>query len=612
MKNQSNKKPLSRRTFLENTAAFAAGISLIPGAAVASFSLKSCAEKGHPSLIPYKQPATANYFCTWYGQAYHHSANLWKKNADKYARMEKGRLLATMLNEDTLLGENGLARTLFPDTRNGLYFVLDDGWDVPIVEPNDYYGSLILDTDKFPGFTGTPVERLTKLNNEFKKLGWRGIGLWVACQEAPAIMESEPEKYGKDIDSDEPLYWVERMKWMAEAGVEYWKVDWGKKNNDIDFREKLTRLAEKYVPGFIMEHAHVSAPYNTPFKPEDARKAKEDGLTWIYHDIGEQGRLSEPYIEDYRKLIPVSNVLRLYDITFELGVPTMLERAAHALSLFGPDEPTQCLLNCEDDPYMGAGLGLNIGVMRHPRKDLVFNDKIIKGGREISENILAESAQDIVDTMRGEPLNLDLKMLEIIRGLNWHRIAPPFPVGGHETWVSDTILSDSWDLRSVKTWYTESLKDVLVQKAPAVICRNIKPVVVEAYDKSGDDPKVPYVVASRHPNGAVAIATLGRLSPETGFVIPDAKIQADLSNITAPVGLFGHFKEVMLKASNISTSTKVWAQDLAADKPVDITSKVEINNGSLIITESVAKEICKPFNESDKSEPGLVIELKRA
>ena len=195
-----------------STAAVTAGIAIIPGSAALSFSLKSCTQQSPGSFIPGQPSDAPNYFCTFNGQGYYHSERLLKKDADKYANMDPGRFWATMLNEDTLLGENGLARTLFPKTRDGLYFMLDDGWDIPIVSPNEYYGSVILDIDKFPSYTGTPAERLKKLNNAFKELGWRGIGLWIACQEAPAIMEAEADKYAKDIDTKEPLYWVERMK----------------------------------------------------------------------------------------------------------------------------------------------------------------------------------------------------------------------------------------------------------------------------------------------------------------------------------------------------------------------------------------------------------------
>ena len=589
---------------------FGAGTFAV-GLAVMTISGLACAENGPGSLVPDQPSKAPDYFCTFNAQGYYHPKALLEKNADKYARLDPGHAQATMINEDTLLGENGLARTLFPDTRSGLYFMLDDGWDVPIVAPEGYYGSCVLDTDKFPGFTGTPTERLSKLNQAFKDLGWRGVGLWVAAQEAPAVMKAEADKYAADRDSKEPLYWVERMKWMAGAGIEYWKVDWGQRSGSPTFRKMLTDLAVKYAPGLQVEHADVSAPFNTPLTREDARAARKAKASWIFQEeADEQGRLSPQRLKEFCRLVPVSHVLRLYDITGQLGIPTMLDRTAQVLSAFGPDRPTQCLLNCEIIPYIGAGLGCSIGIMTQPRKDTDFHPQIILGGRENCANMLAELPEGQSDATRLGPVFLERRMLETVRTLNWHRIAPPFPVGGHETQLSETMLSDAWDLRTPPCWYSDGLKDVLVQRAPATVCRNIAPVMVTACTSATEEPKVPYVLASRHPNGAVAIATLGRVAPERGYVNPGAVIRARVEKLTAPLGLFGAFESVTLEAENITADMKVWAQDLAEKTPVDVTSKVDLRPGSITIPGSVARTLCPPFNDFDTSEPGIVVVLR--
>ena len=397
---------------------------------------------------------------------------------------------------------------------------------------------------------------------------------------------------------------------MEEAGIEYWKVDWGKRCNDNEYRKMLTRTAEKYAPRLIVEHCHVSAPYNTPLEPEEAKAAKAEGLSWIFHDIGEQGSLAPNYMEGYKNVMPISHVFRLYDVTFELGIPTMVERAAKALAAFGPGNPARCLLNCESNPYIGAGLGICFEILPLPSKDITYHEQVIKGGRETSENILSMLPNDWIDTLRGGPLFFDMKLLELARALNWHRIAPPFPVGEYITHLSETILSDSWDLRQQKTWYSNDLSGILVQKAPATVCRNMDPVEVKATDNNNSEINVPYVLACKYLNGAVAIATMGRISPETGYINPEADITADIKEMNAPVGLFGIFGSVTLKAANIQKGAEVWAQDLAEQTPVNITSKVNIENGILSIPGSVAKEICKPFNESDISEPGMVVVMR--
>ena len=565
---------------------------------------------GLASLVPDQPSAVPDYFCTFNGQAYYHPKNLLRKLADMYARQDPNHAQATLLNEETLLGSNGLARTLFPQDRKGLYFLLDDGWDVPIVKPQAYYGSLILDTDKFPSFTGTPAERLRKLNQAFKDLGWRGIGLWVACQESPAILKQQAAKYGSDRNAAEPLYWVERMKWMAEAGVEYWKVDWGAHDGDVAFRQMLTRLAEKYTPNLRIENACVCAPFNTPLRLAAAQAARAQHASWVLLAEGEQGLVSPQQLAQFRELVPISHVLRLYDVTAQLGIPTMLDRVAQVLASFGPDHPTQCLLNCEFIPYISAGLGCSLGIMQQPEKNVGYPPQVILAGRETCDDLLAKLPPGQTDVMRLAPLYYDRRMLEIVRTLRWQRIAPPFPVGGHTNYISPEFFSDSWDLRSPPCWYSGDLKDVIVQRAPAVIGRNIAPVTVEASPTNYTAPNLPYVLASRYPNGAIAIATLGRVSPDWGYVNPGAVIRARVGTLTAPVGLFGLFYSVTLEAEDITTNMTVWAQDLAKNRPVDITSQVRLQRGSLTIPGSVARELCPSFNDFDFSEPGIVLVLR--
>ena len=82
---------------------------------------------------------------------------------------------------------------------------MDDRWDVPLSGDNTYYGSLILNKEKFPNFT------LKALTEQIKSLGWKGLGGWVCAQ------ESEIHK-----TSNSPIdYWEERLKEAKEAGISY-------------------------------------------------------------------------------------------------------------------------------------------------------------------------------------------------------------------------------------------------------------------------------------------------------------------------------------------------------------------------------------------------------
>ena len=131
-----------------------------------------------------------NYYCTWNIQNCGRPESVHEKSPDVFLGAEGARLARDYLCEKTIFQKGGLADQ-YPEVRSELYFLLDDGWDVPYgVHPDKNitaFGSLKLAEDRFPSFTGTPAERLKKINQAFKERGWKGIGLWVA---AHAVGES--------------------------------------------------------------------------------------------------------------------------------------------------------------------------------------------------------------------------------------------------------------------------------------------------------------------------------------------------------------------------------------------------------------------------------------
>jgi len=88
--------------------------------------------------------------------------------------------------------------------------MFDAGWDLPYGVYTDQlhrFGSLELDTERFPLCQGSPAKRLIKLNRLVKSAGWRGTGIWVAAQAAG-------EGLNNKIVSDDKLqqYWIKRLK----------------------------------------------------------------------------------------------------------------------------------------------------------------------------------------------------------------------------------------------------------------------------------------------------------------------------------------------------------------------------------------------------------------
>ena len=108
---------------------------------------------------------------------------------------------------------------MFSRLHKDLFLVLDDGWDTPLDNSDkNYYGSLFPDTARFPSTRGLPPEqRLSILSQKIKHTGWKGLGLWICAHQAPVYKIA-----------DSVAYWTERLQWMQQAGISYWKVNWGK------------------------------------------------------------------------------------------------------------------------------------------------------------------------------------------------------------------------------------------------------------------------------------------------------------------------------------------------------------------------------------------------
>lgn len=79
------------------------------------------------------------------------------------------------------------------------------GWDVPMDGDRAYYGSLLLNKEKFPEATKgakTNAEALKNITERIKELGWKGFGLWVCAQESE-------KKFSKNITPEE--YWKKAL-----------------------------------------------------------------------------------------------------------------------------------------------------------------------------------------------------------------------------------------------------------------------------------------------------------------------------------------------------------------------------------------------------------------
>jgi hypothetical protein len=287
------------------------------------------------------------------------------------------------------------------------------------------------------------------------------------------------------------------------------------------------------------------------------------------------------------KYIEFSDVLRTYDVETVLSQATTIKRVAELLK-YQPRNQAKGVINCEDEPYIAAGLGCAIGIMRHP-----FNGNLPNG------------QQDMVYP----PVGRDVKsrLDEIVRGVRWHRIAEPFGVGG--AFERDTIeLKDYWVFKEGETWVKRKEGETISGKTPARVSRGLPLPEVS----HSEDPDRPVVLASLYPNGAVAIATIGR-SLEREYVLRPVTVTVQIPNTKALVGIFGDYESLILAYPQKinATGLKILGQDLAGKSAVDITNRIKMEDNRLIISGALIREIgLMAATKGDISEPGMVLKIK--
>jgi len=285
------------------------------------------------------------------------------------------------------------------------------------------------------------------------------------------------------------------------------------------------------------------------------------------------------------------DTFRTYDVDALLSVPQTLARVATELP-YKAEPPAKGLINCEDEVYLGAALGCCYGIMRHR-----FTGSLPSG------------RQDFVFP----PVTRDLKHCtdEVVRAVRWHRIAPAFAVGANPVAVSSELLTDNWQFQDDESWRYTAGKNVS-ETAPAAVTRGMP--LPEVTLATGSVK--PFVVASRYPNGAVAVATLGRtLCPSkadrrwiTGEV---ADVRLQVGQYSGPIGIFGRYHSLTLVFDRTLAGQRVFAQDLAGDTPQDVTRRVHISGDHLTIPGAVIDRIGRSAaTPGDKSDPGLVLVLR--
>ncbi len=499
---------------------------------------------------------TPSYYCTWAAQNYLYGCGANALDVSELEGDAGADHANDQMREDILFGEDGFAR-FHAAARSGLYFLLDAGWDVPFSMDRGYFGCLEPAADRFPGCPREPGAALEYLNRLARERGWAGLGIWVAAQEAPRLSAAGA--------LDQREYWKERLEWSARAGVDYWKVDWGVYQHDIEFRNRLTEWGHEYAPGLMIEQAYCQSCVNdaTTGWPKDKLCVRT-------------GRVSGELIARQAQLLEHCDVLRTYDVLAPLSIVQTVERVAALLeAMRGRTATGRALINCEDECYIAASLGLCAGVMRHP----------LSGLRPDGDPDLFFPAG---------ARNFKRRMDEVTRMVNWQRVMPAFGASDEPAHVSELLLTDEWEFAPGESWLAPAIGRTVAQRAPAVVSRGLPLPEVKA---AGEPP---FVTASRHGDCA-AVATHGRTRVGASWYEPLADVALELDGGVRHVGVFGRYGSLRLRG----LQGRARARDLCGGS----WRELDLSDGMVLDGALLAEIGRQSATRGDASAPGLEIEI---
>ena len=534
-------------------------------AILSAFILIGCTIKEENiNLVPGKVGTSPNYWCTWYWQNYLILKGQEVTNPDA-GTVYTNQAAREQMTEENIFGEQGMARIMLPKTRSDYYFVIDHGWQDKRIKENTFF-TLIMDTIDFPRYAHlSPKERINQMNIDIRALGWKGLGLWVRGN-------PPEEKIRKFVE------------WSKYAGVEYWKIDGG----DIKYYY-ASKIKNEIYPNLTLEHITGTGPVNPKWdilglslypSVYNREEAVSQKLEASLNSKTEK-------IERSLDVIKNTDVFRTYDAAPLLVSTTTMQRVHDILIQTSGNSEYIAFLNIQDDCNIAAALGLLVAVKRHP-----MNTPRMYKGKDLHFQISGER-------------HVDKRLNEMDRFVLWQRIAPPMPAGYGTYFASEHNLIDSIVFQKSDTWFKPTYGKMVRQSAPAIMSRNIVLPEVKYQELA------PYVMASKFPNGAIAIATEGRVISNKSWIHPKADVKLKEVEVNKPIGIFGHYESLTLQfVQNLPQGISIYAQDLISKEAIDITKDVTIQDNSIIIPGYIIDEIGTMENETnDISVPGMVIKI---
>ena len=516
------------------------------------------------NLVPSEVSEAPNYWCTWYWQNYLILEGQEVTNPDAET-IYTNKAAREGMNEETIFGENGMAVVMLPKTRSDYYFVIDHGWQDKRIRNNTFF-TLMMDTLDFPKYAHlNPKEKIKQMNVDIKALGWKGLGLWVRGNPS----EKEMRKF---------------VEWSKYAEIEYWKIDGGDITNYY-----ASKIKNEIYPELTMEHITGAGPVNPKWNipglsiyPSVYNKdeAVSQKLTASLNSGTEK-------VERSLDVIKNTDVFRTYDAAPLLVSTTTMQRVHDILIQTAGHSEYKALLNIQDDCNIAAALGLLVAVKRHP-----MNTARMYKGRDFHLQISGNR-------------HVDKRLNEMDRFVLWQRIAPPMPAGYGTYLHSKNYLVDSIVFKESDTWFKPSHGKMVRQSAPAIMARNI------ALPEVNYEELAPYVMASKFPNGATAIATEGRVTPNQSWIHPKAAITLKEVALNKPIGIFGYYKSLTIEFLQVlPDNVKIYGQDLLSEKAIDITEKIQVSDNKIVIQGDLIEEIGTMAGDvGDISVPGMLIKI---
>lgn len=445
------------------------------------------------------------------------------------------------LTAQSLFGTTAYYHIIPEKYRSGLIFLIDDGWDVPIGTSADgsrsEFGSMEPDPVKFGSLGSTAQERLNEMSRKTKELGYAGLGLWVS-----------PQIPGEGWTSAEEArsYWIERARMSNEAGILYWKVDWGKHQTDTEYRKMMTEVCAEYAPGLTVEHAYTQVPFTESNPDSKFLTEREKAI---------------------KALTALGGVIRIYDLSAPFETVCALGRTDQVLQL-AQNSSAACSANVESEGYIGAVLGLPVGIMSYDTEMQVY--------------------------------------------LRWQQYSPAFDTKSAKYYRSDSMLTDTYyfEKELFPGWF-ECANRLLTETAPAVMSRGCTLPSVTV----GSNGIVPYVAASKNPiTGAYSIGSFPRTVDPNTEMNGNAEVSAEVGSPDGRIGIFGIFGKLTLTFDGDISGCSVYAKDILSDGEMrDITGLVSVRADTLTVDGTVIRTVGKEARgTNDKTPPAMMLVLKPA